>query len=384
VVKKKLGTLFIALILLSFAFLRSQPMPSVNLAHATRMSNFPNSLITPLGGNTTVTTRISVCPSSLIIPPRGSITVAATVTNVTNLYCWQVAIEYNASVINCSALWIPPNDVFHGNGTGPLPIMNAPTADGLNCTFIGALIINEAVNASSGTLFDANFTGMENGETAIRIGTIVNPIWAPPGPTAENWYSFLLHPDMTEMPFIEDNGLATVGSVNVTVLPTNDLALTFANVTGAGSVTANKTSTVQAPPLTDLVGQYYDVRVTASYSGNVTVSLAYDDSNMTQERESSLRMMEYTPILGDVNLDGKVDMKDIGIICMAYGSYPGHPKWNANADINGDNKVDMRDIGTACLNYGKTSQWVDITAYVDTINNVIYGKTTHFSLIGIH
>jgi parallel beta-helix repeat protein len=62
----------------------------------------------------------------------------------------------------------------------------------------------------------------------------------------------------------------------------------------------------------------------------------------------------YVGIPGDVNADRKVDMKDIGIICLAYGSYPGHPKWNPNADINGDGKVDMRDIGITCLNYGKT------------------------------
>jgi hypothetical protein len=61
----------------------------------------------------------------------------------------------------------------------------------------------------------------------------------------------------------------------------------------------------------------------------------------------------YVGIPGDVNADGKVDMRDIGTICMAYGSYPGYPKWNPNADVNGDNKVDMRDIGTACLHYGQ-------------------------------
>jgi len=61
----------------------------------------------------------------------------------------------------------------------------------------------------------------------------------------------------------------------------------------------------------------------------------------------------YVGIPGDINADGKVDMKDIGNICMAYGSYPGHPKWNPNADINDDGKVDMKDIGIACMHYGQ-------------------------------
>jgi hypothetical protein len=44
----------------------------------------------------------------------------------------------------------------------------------------------------------------------------------------------------------------------------------------------------------------------------------------------------------------------------------------------------MKDISYAARNFGKTTQWTDITTHVDTINNIIYGETTHFSLIGIH
>jgi hypothetical protein len=59
-------------------------------------------------------------------------------------------------------------------------------------------------------------------------------------------------------------------------------------------------------------------------------------------------------LMGDVNDDGKVDMIDIGIICKAFGSYPGHPRWNPDADLIQDNKIDMKDIGYAAKNYGKT------------------------------
>lgn len=62
----------------------------------------------------------------------------------------------------------------------------------------------------------------------------------------------------------------------------------------------------------------------------------------------------YVVIVGDVNGDGEVDMIDIDLCCLAYGSYPGHPRWNSNADINNDGKVDMIDIGLACLHYGET------------------------------
>ena len=57
--------------------------------------------------------------------------------------------------------------------------------------------------------------------------------------------------------------------------------------------------------------------------------------------------------MGDINGDGTVDMRDIGDMCTAFGSYPGRPNWNLYADLNRDGRVDLRDIGICCNNYGK-------------------------------
>ena len=178
---------------------------------------------------------------------------------------------------------------------------------------------------------------------------------------------------------------------NVTVYPSQDVRLIFQNVTATGSVTANETPTVQAPVLNNTLGLYYNIKVTASYAGNVTVILAFDGSNMTQQQKGNLTMMQYTPIPGDIQpAFGKVDMRDIGYIARRFGTNSSSPLWDPAADITGptpgvpDGKIDMRDIGLVARNFGKTSQWINITTYVDTANNVIYGETTHFSLIGIH
>jgi len=45
----------------------------------------------------------------------------------------------------------------------------------------------------------------------------------------------------------------------------------------------------------------------------------------------------------DLNGDGKVNIEDIAIWGLAFGSHSGHARWNPNADINGDGKVDMID-----------------------------------------
>ncbi len=58
--------------------------------------------------------------------------------------------------------------------------------------------------------------------------------------------------------------------------------------------------------------------------------------------------------MGDLNADGKVDMKDIAIVAKAYGSLPGDSNWNSNADINGDNKVDIKDIAMIAKKFGES------------------------------
>jgi hypothetical protein len=57
---------------------------------------------------------------------------------------------------------------------------------------------------------------------------------------------------------------------------------------------------------------------------------------------------------GDVNMDKKVDMRDISLIAIAFGSYQGHPRWNILADENEDGTIDMRDVALTCRNFGKT------------------------------
>jgi hypothetical protein len=178
---------------------------------------------------------------------------------------------------------------------------------------------------------------------------------------------------------------------NVTVHPTDNLELMFANVTVAGFTVVNLVPVVPAPFLNNTVGPYCDVGVTAEFSENVTVGLAFVGFNMTEEQKSNLRMVQYSPIPGDVREPfGLVDMRDIGFIARQFGTTPTSPNWDPVADITGpqflvpDGVVDMRDVGLTARNFMDSSVWMDITSHVDTTNNIVYGNTNHFSFIGIH
>ena len=59
-------------------------------------------------------------------------------------------------------------------------------------------------------------------------------------------------------------------------------------------------------------------------------------------------------IWGDINGDGKVNMKDMSIVAWSFGSYPGHPRWNPEADLDRNGQVNMRDIAIVARNFGQT------------------------------
>ena len=60
------------------------------------------------------------------------------------------------------------------------------------------------------------------------------------------------------------------------------------------------------------------------------------------------------PILGDINRDGIVDIYDVVIAALAFGSYPGHPRWNPQADLKNDDLIDIVDLVIIGVNFGKT------------------------------
>jgi thermitase len=58
-------------------------------------------------------------------------------------------------------------------------------------------------------------------------------------------------------------------------------------------------------------------------------------------------------VIGDINGDFKVDIKDLVLLIKSFGSYPNHPRWNANADVNGDGKVDIKDLVLVIKHFGE-------------------------------
>jgi parallel beta-helix repeat protein len=122
----------------------------------------------------------------------------------------------------------------------------------------------------------------------------------------------------------------TIEGGNVTVTPSSDVAITFGNITSAGITTLNVSMTGPDPPsgfkLATETPTYYDIKTTANYTGAIQIRIAYNDASLTQDQENNLRLMH----------------------------------WN-----------------------NTLQRWIDITKYVDTENNLIYGETSTFSTFAI-
>ncbi len=86
--------------------------------------------------------------------------------------------------------------------------------------------------------------------------------------------------------------------------------------------------------------------------GDTPYKIPYEYSNTTDADHYPL-MKPWTRILGDINGDGVVDLKDLVLMAFAYGSTPGCTNWDANADLDGNGRVDLTDLVTLAMHYGQ-------------------------------
>lgn len=107
-----------------------------------------------------------------------------------------------------------------------------------------------------------------------------------------------------------------------------DTTITFQSVEGEG-VTSAVVYTEPPGPQPEgfqFLGEYYNIETTATVTGNITIAIHYEESEVPGGQEAWLMLLHYDETLG---------------------------------------------------------RWVDITTSIDTANNIIYGQTTHLSSFGI-
>lgn len=95
---------------------------------------------------------------------------------------------------------------------------------------------------------------------------------------------------------------------------------------------------------------YIDSRIGELFEDTAWLTtLTYDGPLSTLTEDLMIK-----PLTGDLNFDGMVNINDVAVAASAFGSHPGHSRWNPVADVFQDERVDIRDLALIALEFGTT------------------------------
>jgi PKD repeat protein len=87
-----------------------------------------------------------------------------------------------------------------------------------------------------------------------------------------------------------------------------------------------------------------------NYTITALANIQFDSNTTNNVNEGTIRIK--VRIMGDLNGDGKVDMKDVTQLILKFGLTQLMTGWNSDCDLNNDGRIDMRDIIIVILNFG--------------------------------
>jgi lysophospholipase L1-like esterase len=94
------------------------------------------------------------------------------------------------------------------------------------------------------------------------------------------------------------------------------------------------------------------------FTGIVSVGLRSRDfatpPNMVDREIIRFTVAGFGNLLGDLNLDNRVDGADLVIFALHFGAVRGDTAYSAAADINADGKIDGLDLAILASNFGKS------------------------------
>jgi hypothetical protein len=318
------------------------------------------------------TTAVFVDPASI---QNQALTVGKTfivnvkVADVTNLFTWQILVKFNSTLLSCeNATYPSAGYIFVGLNQIPVSPVIDNTAG--TVTF-GATLLTQVASGSGGLCVIA-FKVLAVGHSALAFSTpyggdtfllddVLNVIPATvtngffsneAAPPAERHDVAVTGISLSPNPVFQGNET----TITVHVLNNGTFVETF-DVQVSNDSTIIETQTVAS------LGTGLDKTLTFIWNtseasvGKHTITakvlLTTDEDSTNNAKSATITVMSATGPNTDVNGDGHVDMKDVGIVAAAFGTYPGHPRWNPVADLNNDGFVNLFDIAAVVRDFWK-------------------------------
>lgn len=311
--------------------------------------------------NNMLITRMFVYPPEIIDPtmkPGDTFAIDIMIENAVEMYDYEFKLSYDTDVLTClGAIVIPPTNDTHFTvqiqidddagviwvyvqyypPAGPFSIYAAKTVTEIVfmvqdygqtvLDLYDTRISDEFGNGMSHVVEDGFFATLIR-DVAIVFVNITSPNIVYPGRIVTIDVVAMNRGNMTTETFdvtlhYDSN---VIGTQTVTLAPWTNITLTFVwNTTGLTPCN-NFTIWAEASPV--------------PYEINLANNVFYDGWVKIK-------------MIGDVNGDGVIDILDIVLITLAYGSHPGDPNWNPDADIAAPwNFIDILDLVTCSSRYG--------------------------------
>ena len=226
-------------------------------------------------------------------------------------------------------------------------------------------------------------------------------------------------------------GVSTPVGTNVSVTPVENANVTFAETYSEGVTSLN---IAQSPSPEFVSVLCYDIKTTATYTGNIKLEFAYDPTGLSLEDEQSMKIwlwdetsISWIDITSYVDTDENViygiapHLSMFGVTCDLSLSDESGKIGEITAVTPTSPPSGLEALKLVVLKYyelqttasyeppiilriaygnaivppelesfvqiwlweGPSQGWIDITWYVDTISNVVYGVAPHLSMFGV-
>lgn len=309
-----------------------------------------------------IPTLMFVDPSVSTVGLNMNFTVNVDVSMVSDLYNWEAKIYYDKTLLNYTG---SAEGGFLSSGGTTLWLCNSyPDYNSTHgmVYFGGSLLGYISGVTGNGTLASISFQAFGNSTFALSE-------------------AMLLDSQLSDIAFETQGGSVVTGNENLVVSAVSpdkrvvcqnqplNVTVTAENL-GTSTQTFNVTLYLNSTAIDQqqIIGLAPNSSFTYTYTWNASTfepgayllsatadrvlgETNYDDNTLVN---GTL----YVEIIGDIAgktgvPDGRVDMRDIGLIARAFGTKIGDTYYSPECDLNGDGIINMRDIGLAAKHFGE-------------------------------
>jgi hypothetical protein len=304
--------------------------------------------------------KLYVDPPEIIDPtllPPSTFSIDIKATSIDNFYGFSFYLGYDTYVLNTLGILINPLD----NETNFIVEISIKDAEGtvwVNLTYQPPA---EPINIENATLVTIVFQVANIGETPLDLynTTLRNPQGEPiPHEVGDGYFAVLIRDVAVIKIELSATQVYEGRKVNILVTVKNegDIAESFnvtvyydGNIIGEQSVInlpSEANTTLTFIWNTNGVPPCHNYTISAKAS---KVPYEFDISDNSLD-DGAVKIK----IMGDINGDGIVNIKDVIIVSAAFGSVPGDPNWDPTADVNEDKVINVKDMVLISVNYGRT------------------------------